>query len=108
MARVYRKAYVEAAKIVGDSQEMDEVAEVIRAKAANYAVVNASYDGRPDTYHESFEVATIPATGVGYVKDRFIYSTDKNALSKEFGYMTKGSNPRWVPGQLALIRAANG
>lgn len=108
VASVDKKAYIVAAKMTGDSVEMDVAAEAVRAKAANYASAHTSNDNRGDTYAESFKVDNVPATGVGYVRDRFVYSDDRNALSKEFGHMTKGKNPKWVPGQFSLIRAANG
>lgn len=108
MAIVYKKAYIEAAHLAGESSYMDGVAEKIRARAAGYAAEHKSNDGRPDTYSESFSVEKVDGGKGGFVKDRIVVTNDKNAKSKEFGHMTKGKNPQWVPGQLSLIRAANG
>lgn len=105
MAKVYKRAYIEAAKLAGDSSAMDEIAEKIKDRAVSYASEHTSNDRRGHTYAESFRTARVNATTQGYVQDRMIYSVDPQALSKEFGHMTKGKEPKWVPGQLSLIRA---
>lgn len=107
MAQVYKNAYIEMAKVTGDSPVFTGFAEEIKEKASANAAAHTSNDGRPDTYAESFSVETVKAKK-GYVKDRLVVTDDKNAMSKEFGHMTRGKNPKWVPGQFALIRAANG
>ena len=107
MPQVYKLAHVEFAKIAGDSDGFDSFAQAIKEKASANAAANSSGDGRPDTYASSFSVEEVKAKK-GYVKDRMVVTDDKNAMSKEFGHMSRGKKPVWVPGQFALIRAANG
>lgn len=106
MATVYKRAYIEAAHLAGESSALTAIAEGVAAKARAFASQHASKRPRGIHYHDSFSVERANATRAAYVTDRLVVSSDPQAKSKEFGHLAP--NGTWVPGQLSLIRAANG
>lgn len=112
MAEVYRAAaHVEAARLVGESDVLDDLAARVQRTVRREAARNRN----TGDYINSIKVAT--RTGPSGVKDRIVYTNDPGALSIEYGHMTirrhKGSrraswNGTRVPGQYVFTRAFHG
>lgn len=95
MARVYKNAHVEAARIASNDPIMKARAErvhgIARAEAAKHR--------DSGEYFNSIKIKR----GGGRVKDWIIYTDDPVALSKEFGHARPDG--RWVDGVHAFGRA---
>ena len=104
MATVYRSASVTAARIAGESQVMDDVANAV---ADNARALAASHNVSGE-FEASIGVERRP--GKRGVTDRIVYADDPNALSIEFGHLTRpgkdGTSQHWVEGLHILARAA--
>ncbi len=83
MAQVYRAAAIDAAKIAGESATMDAVAGTLMTICQGLAARH-SKTGR---VAGSFEVGRTP--GKRGVTDRLVVNTDPNAVSIEFGHLTR-------------------
>lgn len=103
MAKVYKNAGLEAARIAGRHREMDHAAakvlSAIKAEAAAHTDTGA--------FAASFSVSDAMYTH-RMVKDRVISSDDPNALSIEYGHLTRrGAAPGHVRRQVAGLMIVN-
>jgi hypothetical protein len=103
VSTVYGNAGIEAAKIGGDSPEMDAAANRL-AELARTAAMEHNDSGR---FAGSIEVANVP--GLRGVRDRLTYATDPLAAFKEFGHVIRnekdGPELGYVPGQHSMQKA---
>ena len=102
MAQVYNGAGTKVAKLPGVQPALDAAAAKVLANAKTLAA------GHVDTgaYVESLGVEKTP--GKKGVTDRLVYSDDPAAAHIEYGYISRGKPPRYVPGQFILTKAARG
>lgn len=95
MAKVYKNAHIEAAKIASNDPQMEARAKrvhgIARAEAAKHI--------DSGDYYNSIKIKR----GRGRVKDWIIYSDDPLALSKEFGHA--GPDKIWIEGVHAFGKA---
>jgi hypothetical protein len=103
MADVYVTAAIEAAKIAGESSEMDLVAAELEARAK----AEASKHNDDGTFASSIKV--IRARGKRGVTDRLVIATDPLAVPKELGHVVKneagGPVLGYVRGQHSMGKA---
>lgn len=97
MAQVFRNAPTEAARLVGASPAMDQVAAEVAAE------VRAGWAAARDTGAIAASVSVESTPGKRGVTDRLVSSDAPGVLSAEFGHLTrlgKGTEGprRWVPG----------
>jgi hypothetical protein len=101
VAQVYRIAGIEAARIAGDSAEMDAVADrlVLLAKSA------AAEHNDSGTFSRSIRKRNV--RGKRGVRDRVVEATDPLAAIKEFGHVIRrdGDDIGYVPGQHSMQKA---
>lgn len=102
MAKIYRGTGLKVAKMPGMQPALDAAARQVLTSAKALAARHV----KTGAYMRSLSAA--PAPGEKGVTDRIIYSDDPAAAAIEYGYLTNGDTPRWVPGQFILTRAANG
>ena len=102
MAQVYKGIGTKIAKMPGVQPALDTAAATVLARAKTLAA------GHVDTgaYAESLGVEKTP--GKKGVVDRLVYSDDPAAAHIEYGHITRGPRPRYVPGQFILTKAARG
>jgi hypothetical protein len=103
VASVNRNAGIEAAKIAGNSSEMDAVA------ARLVVLVKAEASKHNDSGAFSNSVAAVRARGKRGVTDRLVIATDPLAAVKEFGHVVRrekgGPALGYVPGQHSMGQA---
>lgn len=99
MATVNESAAIEAAKIAGESPEMDRVARQIAAE------VRAGYAGHAVSGKIAASIQTGRTPGKKGVTDREVYSEADGVISAEFGHIAP--NGRMVPGVHAFGKAAS-
>lgn len=98
MAEVDRDVGVIVARMVGDSDALDDAAEAFRAEIIDQA------PHRTGDFRSSIKVERVP--GRSGVTDRLIYSDDPGALSIEYGH--EGPNGEWVAGHFPFHKAHGG
>ncbi len=102
MGQVYRNAGIEAARIAGNSPQMDATAQ--RTRGAILGVL-ASHN---KTGHYASGVHTSNVRGRNGVRDRLVEVTDPNALSIEYGHWwitPLGIKVKWIKGLRIVNRA---
>jgi hypothetical protein len=103
MADVYVTAGIEAAKIAGESTEMNVVADELAARAK--AEAGKHNDG--GTFASS--IGVVRARGKRGVTDRLVIATDPLAVPKELGHVVKnekgGPVLGYVKGQHSMGKA---
>lgn len=111
MAKVDKMVHLPVSIMVGDSSEMDEAANLVKARV----VSEASRNRLTGAYIASIKIDRVPGRqGNGtLVTDRLIYSDDPGAMAIEYGHRIKGFigplqqgnvNGK-VPGQYIFTRA---
>lgn len=106
MAVVFeKKATTEASRLCGEHEIMDQVAEMVAAKAKE----NAARHRQSGEYIDSIKIETDQRP---VVRDRLVLATDWAAKSIEFGHAAKRSSTRegpsrWVPGQFIMTETFN-
>ncbi len=96
MAKVYANAG-EAAKIAGNSSEMDRVANSLKIRAKAAAVQHRDSGKFGDS------IVTRTVRGPRGVLDRLVVATDPLAAVKELGHTTPSGTR--VPGQHSMLKA---
>lgn len=101
MAKVYKGAGTQIAKLPGVQSMLDVAAEKIKVNAE----INAAAHHRTGAHESSYRVRSVP--GKSGVRDRIVENTDPAALEIEYGHAapTNRGVARWVPGQFNLTRA---
>lgn len=109
MATVYGWVPVGVAKMCGDDQIMDDVANKLHALAMRRAVAHRL----TGAYISQLKVKNVP--GKKGVRDRMVIAGDKAAMSIEYGHAVRYNrgdgaqknsyNFKWVPGQFILTGA---
>lgn len=99
MAEVFKWVGVGVARMCGDDEIMDEVAQdlmlAVRRRAERHRLTGE--------YISKLHVKNVP--GKKGVRDRIVEATDKAAWSIEWGHLSPAG--RWVPGQHILGGAIN-
>lgn len=106
MAQVYKSAGLITAKMAGNnSTALDVVAAQVRAAALSLAAQHRE----TGNFANSITAPQV-VRGRNGVKDRMVSATDPNALSIEYGHMTRRGQLvgplRFVPGLHIMARAA--
>lgn len=103
MADVYALAGIEAAKIAGESAEMDAVADELVARA------KAEAGKHNDNGTFAASIRKIRARGKRGVTDRLVIATDPLAVPKELGHVVKNESGGpvlgYVKGQHSMGKA---
>ena len=106
-AFISKNAGPEAARIAGNSAEMD----VIGGRVLRAARIVAAAHRDSGNYVNGLEMHRVPSqepSRVGFVDDRVVTSTDPATLSIEHGHLQRVAGARrvrWIPGQHILGRA---
>lgn len=102
MAKVYKGTGLKVAKLPGMQPALDGAARQVLAAAKGLAARHRKTGRYMSSLH------AMPVQGEKGVVDRIIYSDDPGAGAIEYGHLTDGETPTWVPGQFILTRAASG
>lgn len=102
MAQVFKGAGTKVAKLPGIQPLLDAAASAILARAA----ANAAAHMDTGSYASSLRVHTVP--GKKGVMDRLVVAEDPAAVHIEYGHLSGGKTPQWVPGQFILTKSIGG